>query len=69
MNDRKKKEIESEIIKRKIAEFVMTGGEIIQVPDGMINAPTHMNQNDYYSKMNKVDGDRKKYLSLNPRRR
>jgi len=39
------------------------------VPDGMINAPTHMNQNDYYSKMNKVDGDRKKYLSLNPRRR
>jgi hypothetical protein len=69
MNDRKKKELESEIIKRKIAEFVMTGGEIIQVPDGMINAPTNMNQNDYYSKMNKVDGDRKKYLSLNPRRK
>ena len=54
---------------RKIEEFLNAGGKITTVPDGMINAPTHMNQNDYYSKMNKIDGDRKKYLSLNPRRR
>jgi hypothetical protein len=69
MSDKKKKEIESEMIKRLIAEFVMSGGEITQVADGMISTPTKLNQNDYYSKMSKVDDDRRKYLSLNPRRR
>jgi len=69
MSDKKKKEVESEIIKRLVAEFVMSGGKITQVADGMISTPTKLNQNDYYSKMSKVDGDRRKYLSLNPRRR
>ena len=69
MNIKRKKDQQSEAIERKIEEFLSAGGKITNVPDGMINAPTHMNQNDYYSKMNKIDGDRKKYLSLNPRRR
>ena len=51
MSDKKKKEVESEIIKRLVAEFVMSGGEITQVADGMISTPTKLNQNDYYSKI------------------
>ena len=57
MNRNKKKEIESEIIKRLVAEFVMSGGKITQVADGVISAPMFPSHNNQFFKTNKVDDD------------
>ena len=61
MNRNKKKEIESEIIKRLVAEFVMSGGKITQVADGVISAPMFPSHNNQLFKTNKVNDDRKEH--------